>query len=282
MAEKGFDGLRVLALENRRSTEIAALIRNYGGVPTVVPVMREVPLESNEEAFSFAKALMAGQFDLVLFLTGAGTKILFSAVLTRFPREQFVAALRQTKIAVRGPKPVAALREFGIAADIVSQEPSTWREVLDSVDSACPEGIASLRVAVQEYGAVNTSLLEGLAQRGAQVTRVPVYQWALSDNLDEIRATVGAVLGGEFEVLLFLTGIQATHFCQVARDMGQLEPLLQSLKRIVVVCIGPSTAEALTLLGITPDFQPSHPKMGITVREAANVAVRLIKGKRGG
>jgi uroporphyrinogen-III synthase len=262
MAETGFGGLRVLALENRRATEIATLIRNYGGVPTVVPVMREVPLESNEEAFSFAKALMAGQFDVVLFLTGAGTKILFNAVLTRFPRVEFIAALKHKRIAVRGPKPVAALREFGVAADIVSPEPSTWREVLGSVDAAYPDGIGGLRVAVQEYGAVNTSLLEGLAQRGAQVTRVPVYQWALSDNLDEIRATVGAVLRGEFEVLLFLTGIQAVHFCQVARDMGQLDPLLESLKRIVVVCIGPSTAEALTLLGITPDFQPSHPKMG--------------------
>jgi uroporphyrinogen-III synthase len=280
MAEKGFDGLRVLALENRRATEIATLIRNYGGVPTVVPVMREVPLESNAEAFSFAKALMAGQFDLVLFLTGAGTKILFNAVLTRFPREEFFAALKQAKIAVRGPKPVAALREFGLAPDIVGQEPSTWREVLDSLDAAYPAGIGGLRIAVQEYGAVNTALLEGLAQRGAQVTRVPVYQWALSDNLDEIRATVGAVLRGEFEVLLFLTGVQAMHFCQVARDMGQLEPLLESLKRIVVVCIGPSTAEALTLLGITPDFQPSHPKMGITVRESADAAPRLIVRKR--
>ena len=282
MAEKGFDGLRVLALENRRSTEIATLIRNYGGVPTVVPVMREVPLESNEEALSFAKALMAGQFDMVLFLTGVGTKILFNAVLTCFPREEFVAALKQTKIAVRGPKPVAALREYGVAADIISREPSTWREVLDSVDAAYPAGISRLRVAVQEYGAVNTSLLEGLAQRGAQLTRVPVYQWALSDNLDEIRATVGAVLRGEFEVLLILTGIQAMHLCQVADGMGQLKPLLESLGRIVVVCIGPSTAEALTTLGITPDFQPSHPKMGITVRESANVAVRLIKGKRTG
>jgi uroporphyrinogen-III synthase len=280
MAEKGFDGLRVLALENRRATEIATLIRNHRGIPTVVPVMREVPLESNQEAFSFAEALMAAQFDLVLFLTGAGTKILFNAVLTRFPREEFVAALKQTKIAVRGPKPVAALREFGVAADIVGQEPSTWREVLDSLDSAYPAGIAGLRVAVQEYGAVNTALLDGLGQRGALVTRVPVYQWALSENLDEIRATIGAVQRGEFDVLLFLTGIQAMHLCQVARDMGQLEPLLESLKRLVVVCIGPSTAEALAHLGITPDFQPSHPKMGITVRESANVAPRLIAGKR--
>lgn len=282
MQESGFGGLRVLALESRRATEIATLIRSCEGVPTVVPVMREVPLESNEAAFTFAEALMRGQFDLVLFLTGVGARILFNAALTRFPREDFFGALGRTRVAVRGPKPIAVLREFGMAADIVGQEPSTWRDVLTSLDAAYPEGIRGLRIAVQEYGAVNTALLDGLEQRGAQVTSVPVYQWALPDNIDEIRATIGALQRGEFDVLLFLTGVQATHLCQVAREMGQLEPLLESLKRLVVVCIGPSTAEALALLGIAPDFQPSHAKMGITVREAANVAPRLLKGKRAG
>jgi uroporphyrinogen-III synthase len=282
MQETGFGGLRVLALENRRATEIATLIRSCEGVPTVVPVMREVPLESNEAAFTFAEALMGGQFDLVLFLTGAGARILFSAVLTRFPREDFFGALDRARVAVRGPKPIAVLREFGAAADIVSQEPSTWREVLASLDAAYPEGIRGLRIAVQEYGAVNTALLDGLEQRGAQVTSVPVYQWALSENLDEIRATIGALQRDEFDVLLFLTGIQAMYLCQVARDMGQLEPLLDSLKRLVVVSIGPSTTEELTRQGIAPDFRPSHPKMGIMVREAATVALRLIKGKRAG
>jgi uroporphyrinogen-III synthase len=280
MEDAGFGGLRVLALENRRATEIATLIRSCGGVPTVVPVMREVPLESNEAAFTFAEALMGGQFDLVLFLTGAGARILFNAVLTRFPRQDFFDALDRTRVAVRGPKPIAALREFGALASIVSQEPSTWREVLTSLDTAYPEGIGGLRIAVQEYGAVNDSLLDGLRQRGAQVKSVPVYQWALSENVDEIRATIGALQRGEFDVLLFLTGIQAMHLCQVARDMGQLESLLESLRRLVVVSIGPSTTEELTRQGITPDFQPSHPKMGIMVRESASVAPRLIEGKR--
>jgi uroporphyrinogen-III synthase len=282
MGEVGFGGLRVLALENRRATEIAALIRSCEGVPTVVPVMREIPLESNEAAVTFAEALMAGQFDLVLFLTGVGARILFSAVLTRFPREDFFGALQRTRVVVRGPKPVAALREFGVSADLVSQEPSTWREVLASLDKAYPEGFSGLRIAVQEYGAVNTSLLEGLEQRGARVTRVPVYQWALSENIDEIRATIGALQRGEFDVLLFLTGIQAMHLCQVAREMGQAEALLESLKRVVTVSIGPSTTEALKGQGILPDFEPSHPKMGIMVREAARVARSLVEGKHAG
>jgi uroporphyrinogen-III synthase len=280
MQDEGFCGLRVLALENRRAKEIATLIRSCQGTPTIVPVMRELPLESNKEAFSFAEALMEGHFDLVLFLTGAGTRILFSAVLTRFLREDFFAALQRTRVAVRGPKPVAVLREFGVEADILSREPSTWRELLAALDTAYPEGMGGLRVAVQEYGTMNTALLDGLEMRGARVTRVPVYQWALPENLDEICATIGALQRGEFDVLLFLTGIQVMHLCQVARDIGQIDLLLESLKRLVIVCIGPSTGEELARQGITPDFQPSHPRMGTLVRETARVAPRLLKDKR--
>jgi len=64
----GFDGLRVLALESRRAPELAKLISTYGGKPLVAPSMREVPLESNKEALAFAARLLAGEFDMVIFL----------------------------------------------------------------------------------------------------------------------------------------------------------------------------------------------------------------------
>jgi uroporphyrinogen-III synthase len=39
-----FNGLRVLSLESRRSTEMATLIANYGGQPISAPALREVPI----------------------------------------------------------------------------------------------------------------------------------------------------------------------------------------------------------------------------------------------
>lgn len=280
MAETGFGGLRVLALESRRAKEIATLIRNNGGVPTVVPVMREVPLESNEEAFAFARRLMAAEFDAVLFLTGAGTRILFQAIETRIPREDFLAAMRRTRIVARGPKPVAVLREWGLSASIVSPEPSTWREVLDALDKAAGVELRGMRIAVQEYGVPNQPLLDGLHDRGAVITRVPVYQWALPEDQSEMRGTIEALGRGAFDVVLFLTGTQAAHLCQVAEQMGRKTAVLQNLRRMVVVSVGPSTTEELSRQGITPDFQPSHPKMGILVNESAQAAAHLLALKR--
>ena len=107
----GFVGLRVLALESRRAQELAKLISNYGGEPVVAPAMREVPLDSNTEALSFAEALLAGQFDMVIFLTGVGTRAVLGVAEAKHPREALIATLRRVKVVPRGPKPIAVLRE---------------------------------------------------------------------------------------------------------------------------------------------------------------------------
>src|SRR5271170_5633118 len=100
---EGFAGLRVLSLESRRATEMAKLIANHRGVPIVAPSMREVPLESNTEALAFARALASNGFDVVIFLTGVGTRALARVVETIYPLEQFVTALRRVTVVVRGP-----------------------------------------------------------------------------------------------------------------------------------------------------------------------------------
>lgn len=280
MLTQGFSGLHVLALESRRANEITKLIETVGGKPTVVRAMREIPLESNRDAVSFAERLVAGDFDAVLFLTGAGARILFDVAQTSFPREQFIAALRRTQIVARGLKPVNVLRELGLTANIVAQEPSTWREVLAAIDTAFGEKQIGLRLAIQEYGAENTPLIDGLRERGVQFTSVPVYRWALPEDLAPLRSAVDAITRGVFDVVLFLTGVQAAHLCEVARTMGKLDAMLHSLSRIVIASIGPDTTEELQRQGIQPDIIPSHPKMGILVSETAQAAAEILARKR--
>src|ERR1700686_1165169 len=132
----GFDGLRVLALENRRAPELAKLIATYGGEAVVAPAMREVPLESNREALAFAGALFAGEFDMVIFLTGVGARALLSVVETAYKRDEYISALRRVTAAPRGPKPVAVLRELGVSPAITVPEPNTGRELLLALDEA--------------------------------------------------------------------------------------------------------------------------------------------------
>jgi uroporphyrinogen-III synthase len=282
----GFAGLRVLALESRRAPELAKLISNYGGEAMVAPSMREVPLESNREALAFAAALFAGDFDMVIFLTGVGARALLGVVETAYKREEYIAALQRVQIIPRGPKPVAVLRELGVTPAITVPEPNTWRELLLALDEAGASReelrLRGGRVAVQEYGVSNPELLSGLRERGAAVTRVPIYQWALPEDVAPLQAAVKALADGVIDVVLFTTSVQIAHLFQIAAEMNLQEPLRKGLGRAIVASIGPTTSEELQRRGIRADLEPSHPKMGFLVKEAAEQSGELLRRKRQG
>jgi uroporphyrinogen-III synthase len=281
--KSGLAGLRVLSLESRRAAEMAKLIENYGGRAMVAPSMREIPLESNIEAREFAQELAGGGFDMVIFLTGVGTRALAKVVETVYPLEKFVEALRRVTVVARGPKPVAALKELGVPVAIAVPEPNTWRDLLRTLDeNVGAAALAGRRVAVQEYGASNSELLAGLAERGARVTRVPVYQWALPEDTGPLQAGVEAIAAGEIDLALFTTSIQVTHLLKIAREMNREREVRRGFERLVVGSIGPITSEELREQGFAVDFEPAHPKMGFLVNEAAQRAAELLGKKRAG
>ena len=281
---------------------MAALVTTYGGKPMVAPALREVPLESNSEALAFADGLIRGEFDLVILLTGVGTRALLDLVQRAGKREAFVAALAKARVVPRGPKPLAVLRELEITPWVLVPEPNTWRELLVALDEPAsrlkpaptgepltsagtgaplkPDSMAGQRIAVQEYGVSNPDLLDALRSRGAAVTSVPVYRWALPEDLTPLRSAVSAMARGEVDVAIFTTGMQVVHLFQVAAMMGQQEHVRAALVRMVVASIGPTTSEELRQQQLTIDLEASHPKMGFLVREAAEQAPALRRARR--
>ncbi len=268
-----FDGLRVLALESRRAPEIETLIRTRGGVPFVAPSMREIPLENNPAAFSFADRLLAGEFDMVIFLTGVGARLLNQVLETRHPPGAFQEALREVSVVARGPKPSAVMREWKVPVAVNVPEPNTWRELLAATADR-PER----RVAVQEFGRTSQELHDGLRARGAEVTTVPVYQWELPADTGPLREAVRRLAKGEFDVVLFTTSIQVTHLLQIAA--GNRVEVADALRRSVIASIGPTTSETLREHGFQPDLESSHPRMGFLVTDAADKACAILQSKR--
>jgi uroporphyrinogen-III synthase len=262
-----FHGLRVLAFESRRAAEIGELIRKLGGRPFVAPSMREVPLPESEAAYEFAERLFRGEFDMVILMTGVGTRQLNRMLATRYPEYALADALRKLTLVARGPKPVAALREMGLTPSITAPEPNTWREVLTAT-----EGRPERHIAVQEYGRSNPELAAGLRVRGVEVTAVRIYRYGLPEDTGPLREAARRLAEGEADVALFTTAVQIEHLVRVAREAGVEEAALAGLRRCRVCSIGPTTTEALEQYGIHPALEPSRPKMGLLVREAAEDA----------
>lgn len=259
-----FENARVLAFESRRASEIAQLIRNQQGDPFVAPALKEVPLAANTQAFTFADRLYATQFDMVIFLTGVGTRLLQCVLAEREPAEKLPSALRHVAVVARGPKPSAVLREWHVPIAVQVPEPNTWRELLQAVANR-PEK----RVAVQEYGRSNTELLKGLTDQGRTVMTVPVYNWTLPDDTGPLQSALNDLLTGHFDAVLFTTGVQLEHFLDFADSQSKRPAVLEALRKLFVASIGPTCSETLRACGIEPAMEPTHPKMGILVLEAA-------------
>ncbi len=142
--------------------------------------------------------------------------------------------------------------------------------------------LAQMRVAVQEYGASNPEFLMDLTLKCASIIKVPVYQWALPEDLAPLEACVRGIARGVYDVLLFMTAVQVIHPFQIAERMECVAAMRAGLLSMVIMSIGPTTTEELTHYGITPDFEPSRPKMSFIVNEAAQHAGRVLEQTRGG
>jgi uroporphyrinogen-III synthase len=275
-----FHGLRVGALESRMAPEMERLIARHGGIPVVAPSMQELPLSDHPQALAFGETLLSGNIDVVVLLTGVGCRTLFDILETRFPREAIKEALEKTILVVRGPKPAGFLKSMGLHPQIQVPEPNTWRDILHVLDVSYPEGLTEKRLAVQEYGVSNPELLEGLKQRGAQVIPVPVYRWTMPDDLTPLQQLLDQILIEEISVLLITNAVQVDHLMKVVEDRSKNNQLKSVLAHMMVASIGQLASERLRHHGFPVDLEPSHPKMGILVKEASQKAHTILETKR--
>ena len=177
-------------------------------------------------------------------------------------------------------KPQSVLAELGVPVFASCPEPATWREVVGVIDAVLGESAASMRLAVQEYGATNPEMIAELVQRFSAVTKVPVYQWALPHDLAPLRESVLAIIHGSVDVVLFMTAVQVLHLFQIADEMDVAADLRRAFESVVCISVGPTTSEELLQHGLKPEFEPSRPKMGFLINEAAQYSGRVLATKR--
>jgi uroporphyrinogen-III synthase len=274
-----FHGLRVLSFESRMATEMARLIQRHGGEPLVVPALREIPipLQDNGAVFRFGVKLILQQVDIVILMTGVGTKALFEVLQARYPLAEIIEALKKTIVVTRGPKPLAVLKAMGVEANITVPEPNTWHDVIATLDYYRP--VQGLKIAIQEYGVSKPEMIEDLKKRGAEVFSVPVYRWALPEDTGPLEAAIEDVVNGRFDAMVVTNAAQIDHVMQLAESGNRAQQFREACRNLVLASIGPTASEALKHHDLFVDFEPSHPKMGILVKEFSEQVHALRQAK---
>ncbi|WP_068261295.1 uroporphyrinogen decarboxylase [Rubripirellula obstinata] len=276
--ENDYEGFSIAALESRRADDMQRMIERFGGKAFVSPSMQEVPIEPNRGAIDFAHRVMTGEIHVVVLMTGVGFRYLLRAIERHVDQKRFLESLSDIVTICRGPKPTAAMREVGLTPTHRVPEPNTWRELLQTIDGNV--SIANQTVGLQEYGVTNASLIAGLEARGATVEPLRVYGWEFPEDTAPLKENVQALAAGKRDMLLLTSAHQIVNMLRMADQLGIVDDLRDGLHRTVIASIGPTTSQMLHECDIHVDLEPSHPKMGHLVTEAAARGVPLIKSKR--
>jgi uroporphyrinogen-III synthase len=259
-------GGRVVAfLEGRRSGDLADLIRRHNGVPLPAPCLREVHQpEAPALQAALARALAAPNLLLTIFLTGVGTQTVFAAAQHAGREADLRSALEHALVAVRGPKPAAALRSLGVRIDLAAPPPHTTEALLDALASI---DVHDASVLVQLYGEPNPTLCQALAARGADIVELAPYVWDRPADSAPILQLLDALDQRRVDALLVTSQAQVDNLYAVAAEHGR-SPRLDGL---VIGAQGPVAAAALARHGAQATIIPPHGHMGALVLALATV-----------
>jgi len=256
----------VAIVEHRFTIEFSTLFERLGATVYACPLLQEKPVENKDELQDFVQRVIAGTFHLMIFLTGVGARFLVAEAESMGVKEDFLNALGKLTIVVRGPKPVAALRQLGVRIDVIPGNPTT-EGVIEALRN---RDLQSRRVGVQLYGTPNLQLVSALEARGANVTPVQVYAYGTASDLNAVSALIGRMLDGQIRVVAFTSGPQVRILFDFAAQLDLVEPLERALRTaIVIASIGEVTSRALAERNLTPAIVPAQSKMGALVQEVA-------------
>jgi uroporphyrinogen-III synthase len=268
-------GRRVVVPETRELGQLVRMLEDLGAdtIPCPMISIRDAPDAAPVDAW--LRRFADGTCDDLVLMTGEGLRRLLGFARRIDLESSFIAALRLTRKITRGPKPVRALREIGLAADVLADKPTTEGviAVLERHD------LTGRRVGVQLYpGNGNERLLKFLGSARAEGD--PVLPYVYASEVDDARviAVIAEMAAGGMDAIAFTSAPQVRRFWNVARAFGREAELRQGLERIVVAAVGPVVAAELDAIGVQVNVTPRDNKflMKPLVRELA----AALRGKR--
>jgi uroporphyrinogen-III synthase len=245
------DGLTVLVPESRELDLFAGMLEAEGARAWRCPLVRIRDLDDPKPALDFIARFIADPGDDMILFTGEGLRKLIALAGDR--ATAFLAALKRCRIIARGPKPVRALRETGLTAQLTPEPPTS-----DGIAAALSgETLAGRLISVQLYpGGERLALLTQLQQQGARLRTVTPYQYAGDAESDRVAAAITAMANGAVGMIAFTSSAQIDRLFAVAQAKGLGMSLRAGLEKIRIASVGPLVTAALKARGLAPFVQP--------------------------
>jgi uroporphyrinogen-III synthase len=246
---------RTIALaEGRQLEELAQMLEKEGALTLRCPLLSILDAPDPGPVLAWIGRLTAGEFHYVILFTGEGVRRLLSLAERHVLRDALIAALARTCTITRGPKPVRALKEVGLAPTLVAPIPTT-----DGVIAALRDlELEGKTVGVQLYSDSNPPLASFLADAGATAFTVQPYVYAPATDADHVAELIAKMARGEVDAIVFTSSPQIDRLFDVAQERGLLETLHAGFARTPVASVGPVVNDNLRARGVAVSVSPQQ------------------------
>lgn len=249
----------VAYLESRAGEQMGKLIERLGAVALHAPALAEAPDVDPDQLRAWIDAWQDAPDAVVIFQTGVGVEALDSALTQLGLVARFRQLLEVATVAVRGPKPTAALRKRQVRIDLSAASPFTSETLLAALD-ATP--LAGRRVYLQRHGGQSPELVAGLRARGAEVEEITAYRWSLPTDTAPLDRLLDALQQGRIDTVVMTSASQIQNLLTHAHSRGLSQACIDALARVRVLSVGPVCSEALRQAGVVVTAEASPPKLG--------------------
>jgi uroporphyrinogen-III synthase len=249
------DGYRILILETREEAQFSRLLSEQGADVLQCPMftIRDAPDPAPVEAW--IRLFISKPFDDLVLMTGEGLRRMMKVARGIGVDQDFIAAIGKAKRFARGPKPVRALREIGLEANVQTETPTS-------------EGVAAMlaredlkghRVGLQLYPDKDHGKLIGaITSLGASVETVSPYVYDGQAADINIVEAIGEMARGRVDAIALTSSGQVRRLVDVARAHGCEEQLRAGLAQTPVASVGPVVSDELTANGLHTDIYPAN------------------------
>lgn len=249
------DGYRILILETREEAQFSRLLSEQGANVLQCPMfaIHDAPDPAPVEAW--IRLFIARPFDDLVLMTGEGLRRLMKVARRIGVDQDFVAAIGKAKRYARGPKPVRALREIGLEADVQTETPTS-------------EGVAAMlakedlqghRVGLQLYPDKDHSkLIDAITSYGASIDMVLPYVYDGEAAETNIVAAIDEMAQGRVDAIALTSSGQVRRLVEVARAHGYEDRLSEGLAKTPIASVGPVVSDELAANGIRTDIYPAN------------------------
>lgn len=218
-----------------RGETLAARLRALGAEPLLRPTIAYAPPADPAALDVALRRLEAGVYEWLLLTSAAAVEVVAESLGDRAPHLAHRVSL---KIGAVGRATAAACRALLGAEPAALPERFVGEALAEAMGDA-----AGRRVLLPNADIARPALEERLRAAGALVERVVAYR-IVPAPADDLAALLAA---GGLDALLFTSGSAAESFVRQIGPDG-----LARARRLLVVCLGPITAEACRALGLEP------------------------------